>query len=92
MAVRKRAQVGLEDTWVRDAELEQLLEDREEKKKGFVEYNDADKKARGRIATIVTPMPYRCGRFVISETIVEPKTVQFDTDGSKRLNIKLAEA
>uniref|UniRef100_A0A6M3KMT3 Uncharacterized protein n=1 Tax=viral metagenome TaxID=1070528 RepID=A0A6M3KMT3_9ZZZZ len=91
MAVKDRAQIGLEDTWVRDAELEELLEDREVKKERLAEYREADKKARDKIAALEQPMPYRCGRFVINKTVLGPRAVEFETEGGERLSIKLAE-
>ena len=91
MAVKTRAQISMDDRRVDNTELEQLLEERQELKKNVGEYKSADKKAKKMIASLNEPLPYRIGRFIISEAVIPAKSVSFDTDAGKRINIKTAD-
>lgn len=90
MVTKARAQIHMDDTIIEDAELEKLLEGRQELKESVSAYRQADKKAKAKIATIVMPTPYRVGRFVISKQPVAAKSVAFDTEECSRVTIKLA--
>ncbi len=91
MAVKSKAQISMDDRRVDDSELEQLLEDRQAAKEKVSAYHDADKKAKAKITTLKETMPYRCGRFIISERTMPPRSVEFETKGSNSVSIKLAE-
>ena len=49
MAVKSRAQIGLEENVVRNADLEEALNERYELKEGVTLYRAADKKAKKMI-------------------------------------------
>ena len=90
MTTQTRAQISMDETRVDDSELEQLLEDREELKRGRNAYQEADKKAKEAIAKVTAPSPFRVGRFVITRNPVEGKEVSFETKPTTRVSIKLA--
>jgi len=78
----------MDDTIVENAELEKLLEDRQELKESVASYRKADKAAKDKIGSIETPTPYRVGRFIISKQDVAAKSVSFETTESYRFTIK----
>ena len=88
MATRIKAQVGLEDRIVDNPELLEMLENRQELKAATKEYRQADKKAKDKIASIQTEMPYRVGRFIISKQAISARSVSFETNPGSRIAIK----
>lgn len=88
MASRVKAQIHMDDKIIKDDGLEKLLEKRQELKGSVSEYRQADKKAKEKIQTITTPLPYRVGRFIISKQPVAAKSVAFETEEGTRVNIK----
>jgi len=76
------------DNIVEDAELEELLESRQVLKQTVSDYSKADKKAKEKIATIQTAMPYRVGRFLITKQAIAAKQVAFETGEGSRISIK----
>jgi len=88
MATKKQAQIHMDDQIVNDPELESLLEERQELKVNVSEYKKVNKKAQEKICKIEIATPYRIGRFIISTSTVEPKTVAFETAEATRINIK----
>lgn len=87
---RVRPQIHMDDKVIEDAELSQLLEDREEAKKAASEYKAVDKKTKAKIMSMEQQPPYRIGRFIITKRQVEGRHVEFDTDSVPRIDIKLA--
>ena len=88
--LKERSQVGFEDQWVKNPELEALLEKRQELKQGASDYRKADKEAKGKLKTEQTPVPYRIGRFVITKSERQAHEVNFQVDASSAISIKLA--
>ncbi len=96
MTARPKVQIGMEDRWIEDAELEQLLEERQALK---VERGELAKKlkakdemARERLKMYDLPMgeeERRCGRFLIGRWNFGAKLVSFDVAPSERTVIKL---
>ena len=91
MGTKAKAQIGMDGKFVHDDELEELLEKRQSLKEGVAEYRQADKEARKKIGTITVETPYRCGRFIIEESMTQPGHVEFDKAGGSRLKIKTAD-
>lgn len=89
MTTKTRSQVHMDDNIVNDAELEKMLEDRQELKQTVGEYRKVDKSVKARIKSITTPTPYRVGRFIISKRDVSAKSVSFETQASFSFTIKL---
>jgi len=92
-AVKARPQLALAERQVEDVELEAALEAREVAKAAAAAarkvYADADELAKGRIRQLeLGATPARCGRFVISERKVAPRSVAFDTAATTRLTIR----
>ena len=79
----------MDDKVIQDAELEQLLEDRELAKKAIASYNKIDKDARVKIEAAEIQPPYRIGRFIIAKSKTPPRSVSFETGESTRISIKL---
>jgi len=88
MAVKQRTQIGLEDQWIEDPELLDLLERRQDAKAGIAAFRGLDKEAKGRILALELDGPRRCGRFLVSVAQSKPRSVSFDTDGGPRVSIK----
>lgn len=88
MAARAKSQMELGEEVIEDKELEDLLEAREGLKSAAGAYRAADKKAKEAIDSRNLPMPFRIGRFVISESTVPARTVEFETVASTRVAIK----
>ena len=91
MGTKAKAQIGMEDKFVHDDKLEELLEKRQSLKQGITEFRKADKEARKKIGTVVVETPFRCGRFIIEESMTQPGHVEFDKAGGTRLKIKTAD-
>lgn len=96
MVVKEKAQVGMDDRWIEDPELEELLEAREALKVYNGSYKDADKKAKARVMELADKgqldTPARCGRFVLEKKTTEPSSRAFDVAGGTRVSIGLADA
>jgi len=90
MATRARPQIHMDDNIINDPELERMLEEREEIKRGIADYRKLDKEVKNKLRSIETPTPYRVGRFVINSHVMPGKEVAFETQDSIRLTIKLA--
>ena len=88
---KAKAQISMDDRIVKDGELEALLENRQTLKGGIADYRQADKDARKKIGMVSVEMPFRCGRFIISESMSHPGHVEFDKAGGTRLTIKTAD-
>ena len=91
MATKAKAQISMDDKFVHDDELEDLLEKRQSLKGGIADFRQADKEVRKKIGTITVETPFRCGRFIISESMSQPGHVEFDKAGGTRLTIKTAD-
>lgn len=87
------AQDGLFDQVIENGELEEALEAREKVKASRaalnLKFKEADEKAKGIIATLDVEVDQvvRVGRFRITRTEVEGRSVAFETDPSERLTI-----
>lgn len=90
MTTKTKAQISMDETIVENAELEEMLENRQELKLSVTEYRKVDKDVKAKIGSIGTPTPYRVGRFVISKRDLSAKTVSFETQASFSFVIKLA--
>lgn len=86
-----RAQIGMDDQWLEDPDLEALLEDREAAKAAAAHFRKLDKEAKGRILALEITDPRRCGRFIISCSPTQPRSVSFDTEAGVRVSIKTAD-
>ena len=89
-ALKERSQISMDDKWVKNPELEALLEKRQELKEGVSAYRKADKEAKEKLKTEQTPVPYRIGRFIINKTEHQFKEVSFSVDASESISIKLS--
>lgn len=91
--VQVDGQDGLFDTIIENTELEQALEAREKVKASRAALNakfkEADDTAKGLISTldIEVDQVVRVGRFRISRTAIEGRSVAFETEPTDRLNI-----
>lgn len=90
MTTKTRPQIHMDDTILEDAELEKMLEERQELKPAVADFKKADKNVKERIRKIETPTPYRVGRFVISSQPIPAKSVAFEAEAATRITIKLA--
>lgn len=86
---KETAQIHFDEKVIRDPELEQLLDERETAKQATKTYRSLDKEAKAKIAELGDDPPYRVGRFLITKSTVEAKSVSFETDASTRIQIKL---
>jgi hypothetical protein len=86
-------QQGLFDQVIKNDELETALEEREKKnnsrKAVTAAFKEADAKAKGIIATLdIEPdTTIRVGRFRITKSSVEGRSVAFETEPTERLSI-----
>ena len=88
MGTKVRAQIHMEETIIEDADLEKLLDDRQECKSSVAEFRKLDKQAKAKIQTIEKPMPIRIGRYIITKQTMPGRNVSFETNGSIRITIK----
>jgi hypothetical protein len=88
--LKERSQISMDDTFLKDPELEALLEKRQELKQGVSDYRAADKAAKAKLATVTQPMPYRIGRFIISKSEHQAHEVNFEVGVTSSISIKLA--
>lgn len=84
---KPEAQIGMEDKFVQNQELEDLLEKRESLKEGASAYREADKAAKGAITAEPTEPPYRVGRFMIRKTPRQPREVNFEISAGTTIKI-----
>lgn len=90
-------QDGLFDQVIENGDLEQALEDREKVKASRAALNakfkEADDAAKGIIATLnlETDAVVRVGRFRLSLSSVEGRSVAFDTEPTERLSITVTD-
>lgn len=93
MSAAPQEQIGLEDKFIEDPELEEVLEEREslkaEKKKALKQFNDKHAAAKDRIEKLDLPAggALRVGRFRLERTNVPGRSVTFDTAETTRINI-----
>lgn len=90
MVTKVAAQIHMDDNIVENAELEELLEARQELKESVSEYRKADKSAKDKIRSIEAPTPFRVGRFLISKRDIPAKSVSFETTEGSGFTIKIA--
>jgi len=81
----------MDDRIIHDDELEELLETRQVQKEGVADFRKADKEARKKIGTVTVEMPFRCGRFIIDESMTQAGHVEFDKAGGSRIKIQTAD-
>lgn len=95
MATQPRAQIGIEDKWLNDAEFERLLEEREKlkdrKSAAAKAFEVADEKAKARVETLEMKPDeeIRCGRFILSKPIRGGTEVAFTPTSKPRPTIRL---
>lgn len=90
MGPKLEPQSYMEDTIVEDADLEKMLEERQELKQSVAAYSKLNKDVKAKLSSIETPTPFRVGRFVINRSVTEGCHVEFDAAGGFRFSIKLA--
>jgi len=90
MVTKVKEQIHMEEHFVGNPELEQLLEEREDLKASVSEYRKTDKEVKEKIASTSEVTPYRIGRFVIDKKPIAAKSVSFETAPSERYSIKIA--
>lgn len=92
MAVATKMQVHMEDKFIEDDGLLQLLHEREEAKLAAAsargEFRDLDDRARGLIGQKEINGTVRCGPFLIIVSEEDPKDVSFTRKGGTRVRIK----
>lgn len=90
-------QIGLEDKFIEDPDVVQVLEEREElkaaKKKATKEYNDKHAAAKDRIEKLAIPIggAVRVGRFRLERTPVAGRSVSFEIAETTRVAIAVIE-
>lgn len=93
MAPKPEPQIALDERVIEDVELEKALEDREIAKGAAGEarkkYTTLDDLAKAKIAelSLEDGDAVRVGRFRVSQTAVEARTVSFETEPTSRLQI-----
>ena len=80
-------QIHMEETIIEDAELEHLLDERQEAKEAVAEFRKLDKEAKGKIQALTQPMPVRIGRYIIDRQPTPARSVSFDTTPGTRITI-----
>lgn len=90
VTTKAKAQISMDEKVIDDPELEKELEERQELKYSVGEYRKRDKSVKGKLREIKENYPFRVGRFVISKSVNNPRSVSFETSESIRYNIKLA--
>lgn len=95
---RRKAQIGLDDEWIKDTDLEALLEEREELNNERLAasklFKEKDGAAKERIAAYDFPAgeTRRCGAFLISKRIAAAREVEWHAPEGEVLSITKAEA
>ena len=96
MAVATRAQVHMEDKFIEDPALLDVLHQREEAKLSAAqargEFSDLNDRAKGLIGEKGIQGTVRCGPFLITVTEDDPKDVSFTRKGGTRVHIKSPKA
>lgn len=98
MAPRVRPQISMDDRFIEDPELEAMLEEWQEAKESMSEarqlFSPLDEKAKARVLglDLATGEKVRCGRFVLSKTEQDEKSVEFTRTAKVKPHIKLLEA
>lgn len=99
MATKTAPQISMDDKWLEDPDLEQLLISREAAKEAkgqaAATFNGWDDKAKAHIEKLdLTENELRrCGAFLVSVSRSKGRSVSFDTEGGKRrIKIRSAEA
>lgn len=93
-ATKPRAQIGMEDQFLEDPELEALLEERETLKEERKVAVEAVKEKTGaiheRLGAYDLPVGQerRCGGFIIARRHVTGRSVSFDVDAGVRTTIR----
>jgi len=93
MGISNDPQTRMGEDWIEDGLLLEILEDREAAKTGRDEYTKLDKKAKAHILSndYGTKVPVRCGRFVVSASKTDGRTVDsFDVKPGVKVSIGLA--
>lgn len=88
---KKKAQVSMDDRIVSNSELLALLEEREHLKDGVAAYRAKDKQTKDAITKLGEEMPYRCGRFIITEAKHDARHVEFDAEAGQSIKIQTAD-
>ena len=88
MVTKVKPQIHMDDNIVRDAELEEMLEERQSLKEQVSGYRKKDKDVKAKLAPMEEQMPFRCGRFLVSLGKVQPREVSFEINGGTRITIK----
>lgn len=97
MATREQTQTALDETVVEDPQLEAALEAREKakaaKSRATLAYKEKDEQAKAQLEEhgLTPDSPLRVGRFRVTKTVTEGRSVSFDTSGSSRVNISTPE-
>jgi hypothetical protein len=93
MAPKPQSQTALDETVLDDRELEKILEDRERAKGAASEargkFTTVDEIARAKITDLglTDGDAVRVGRFRVTQSRVEARTVNFETQPTSRLKI-----
>ncbi len=88
--IRKREQMGFGDNVVDDAQLSDLLEERERLASPAASYRGKTKAARERVKELGPEGDFRCGRFTITIRQKDSRTVQFEQGDRTEINFKVA--
>lgn len=86
--MKKQAQIGMDETIVENPHLLDALQNREDLKQGVANYRKADREAKEMIRNIDSPLPFRCGGFLISRKESPARDVEFHSDAKVRISIK----
>lgn len=95
---RRKAQISMDEKWLEDPDLLDVLERREESRGHLEEYrkiySQVDQEAKGAMAELpqLGEGPVRIGRFVLSRKEVGAKSVSFNSKAKVEFGIKLAKA
>ena len=91
MATKNKAQIGMDDRIISNSELLALLEERESLREAARAFRNKDKDAKDAVMKLDEPMPYRIGRFIISETKREGRHIDFEVSPSSSVKITTAD-
>lgn len=93
MATRAQSQLAMDETTIEDPQLEASLEAREKAKaskaRASLAFKEKDEQAKAQLEEhgLDPDTPLRVGRFRVTKTVTEGRSVSFDTSGSSRVNI-----
>lgn len=91
MPAKAKAQIQMEDHFIENPALEEVLEEREALIPNLKKYRRLDSQAKSAIIALNLEGERRCGRFIISAKAMEGRTVDsFERKGGVRVNIKAA--